>query len=241
MPECYAYNRLAVPYEVTFRSGPSFIVGGNRFDHILQTGIANQLTAQGFCYNPDHSAAWTLTLGLTDSYHPADETVPVIRRLNDITVQVIANGQFRTADVVSDYGIEYLHRQYIELAAGREWYWFTSDPCGVRLALGLDAGGRMGSAHAQLTAVNRRLTPAPNPALPGDGVTNTSNELPENHVTDLIEGLFCGCHGGMFYSRWGYDIYLGARVEVSRDWIKIVDFDNKVDQLNVLIEIGVRF
>jgi hypothetical protein len=58
MPDCYGYNRLAIPYELSFRTGPSFIIGGNRFDSVLNTGIFNEIAAKGFCYSADHSRAW---------------------------------------------------------------------------------------------------------------------------------------------------------------------------------------
>ena len=234
MPYCYAYNHLAVPFELTLRTGPSFIVGGNRFDHVLHTGVATEITARGFCYNADHSAAWTLTMGLADTYNTADESVTTMRREDDVQATV---GRALATQVVSEYGIEYLNRQYVLLEAGREWYWFGSDPCGPRLALGIDAGGRVGHAHAQITLVNRTFTPAPT----ADNLPSLLSDLPEFHVTDTIEGIFAGVHAGMFYNRWGYDIFLGVRGEISRDWIKIVDNDNKIDQLNVLVELGVRF
>jgi hypothetical protein len=238
MPYCYAYNHLAVPYELTLRVGPSFIIGGGRFDEVLQHGIAVELAARGFCYNADHSAAWTLAFGLADIYNSADQSIVAVQRENDVRVvnsNFLGNITDVPTTVHSEYGIEYLHRQYIFIEGGHEWYWFAADPC-LRVTAGVEAGTRVGHAHAQVTGIRRTFDPVPNDAN-GDRIV----DLPEYHFTDTIGGIYASVHAGVFYPRWGYDVYVGIRGEIGRDWIRIVNTDNTIDQLNVLFEVGVRF
>jgi hypothetical protein len=143
-PCCYAYNHLAVPFDLTLRVGPSFIIGGNNFDEVLKTGVAFDVCGRGFCYDVDHAAAWTVEMGIASIFNPGDESVPVVRRL-------------RFGTLVSDFGIRNLKRVAIQGAVGREWYWYAPALDGSRFLLGFDAGGRVGHANAQLHLVDGLL------------------------------------------------------------------------------------
>ena len=133
---------------------------------------------------PEELKLRSIEMGVVSILNPSDESVPVIRRENDIQVQTLAP---QDPDVVSEYGIKFLRRLYVQGAVGREWYWHSPGfECSMFL-LGIDAGGRIGKAHAQLQAVRRTFTPAIDP----EDIINVVDRE-KYHDTETMGGIFAG-------------------------------------------------
>jgi hypothetical protein len=194
-PDCCAYPHLYCPFQVYVRTGPAIITGTGLLDAVLETGYAVEAGVKTFLYDDDHrTAAWTASLGIDYLYNNADLPAPVIKDRAVTTVRE-------------------LHRTYVHIAGGREWYWET--PRGWDLFAGIDAGGRLGSAHAKF---------------------NT-----EPHKTDAAQAIFIGLDAGVLIPRCGYDLLFGGRFEWSHDWVELIEFDNELDQMKFLLTAGIRY
>jgi len=112
--------------------------------------------------------------------------------------------------------IRHLNRTFANLAFGREWYLFgTAITPGNKWRVGVDSGAGWGSAKADFQEIR--------------------------HRTDVIGRAFVAAHSD-FEMPWGCCIFLaGFRAEWSYTWSDILQQTSDLQDINLLINLGVRF
>lgn len=129
--------------------------------------------------------------------------------------------------------VEDLNRTYFNVGFGRDWYLFGEAPtylnrgcgedgCGCGCGgpvwrVGVDGGGRYGSAKLELNQVR--------------------------HRTDTIAGMFVGAHSDVEIPCGCCIFQAGVRVEWDYTWMDILQEHNDADvqDINLLFTIGTRF
>jgi hypothetical protein len=223
---------LFSPFELYARVGPAFIMGDGVLDKALRTGKAVTGGARSFCFNSDNSAAWTGDLAIEYIYNDSQTSETILVR--NTTVVVTRFGQNITLPMEVQYALRQLHRTSMKIALGREWYFGGEGWGGVRLAFGLDGGGKYGSASAKL-GINRRI-------IEGQQQFDTLPSFDDGHTTSALKGVLVGVNAALLFPMDGYDISFGARFEWGKDWfLRIATGDDGVEQIQTLITVGVRY
>jgi hypothetical protein len=183
--------------ELFARTGPSLPVGGEFLSHLLDTGWMFEGGGRSLFYNPDTTAAWAVSAGISYTYNHARPDV--------ITVQ----GQ---AVVMRD-----LNRVFFDATLGREWYVVgTACNCdGMRLRLGLDAGGRIGASSAEFSVIR--------------------------HENDVVYGTILAGHTDLEFPRGCCTYLVGFRVEWDYTWTDITKVQHDIQDVNLLLNFGVRY
>ncbi len=196
---CYgnrcAYSPWFVPIELFARAGPAFVVGDSPLESALETGIAVEGGAKGFCYVGE-SGAWTGELGIGHVYNNSDDPTPLLIR-NEL------------------HPLRELNRTMVHAAAGREWYFHDPNVEGRLYFTGISVGGRVGAAEARF--------------------------LNGPRVSDIPKGLFIGLDAGALIPFCGYDLVVNARTEWSHDWLDFAEIEEEIDQIKVLLSVGIRY
>lgn len=129
-PHGSAYSHIFCPLEVYLRTGPAFVLGGGRLDHVLDTGYAVEFGARGFAYSFDHTAAWVGSLGVDYQYNNAHDPTPSLLVGEPATLRE-------------------LNRVSASIAGGRQWYFAGETAEAPMWLIGVDVGGRLGHVHAK--------------------------------------------------------------------------------------------
>ncbi len=212
-----------VKTEVYFRIGPSFILDGHSFDDVLETGIAVQGGARWLKYDTDRTAAWVVSLGITNIYNNGESGSPALLQRNVFVPQStpIPGGQGAPVLIPFTFAtVESLNRTFLDIGFGREVYltgtedgWFGGTTCRV----GFEGGGRYGTQKLIFTQLGRR--------------------------TDVIGGIFGAVYADMEMP-YGCCVFLaGLRAELDYTWSDILQGTGDPDILgvNLLVNLGVRF
>jgi hypothetical protein len=206
-------NHLPLMHELFLRAGvaatlPNTSVGSN-----LNAGWEIEGGGRILLFNPPATKAWALEAGIStvENWHG---TLGTLYPLN-----VIVNGtrvKFGTGGVPG-VAIRGLNRTFVNLGGGREWYLFGSaiEP-GRKLRVGIDGGGRYGSAKMDLTKIP--------------------------HRTDVISGLYAGAHLDLECPFAGACVlYTGLRVEWDYTWMDILQTKSDIMGINALANFGFRW
>ena len=122
-------------------------------------------------------------------------------------------------DGIPGVTLRQLNRTFFDVGAGKEWYlWGAANSTGPMFRIGLDGGGRWGSAMAEF------------------------NEI--RHRTDVIGGVWAAGHADFEIPCGGCCIFqAGLRVEYGYTWSDILQIQNKSDvqDINILFNVGLRF
>jgi hypothetical protein len=113
--------------------------------------------------------------------------------------------------------IQSLNRTFVNLGPGREWYLFGSAFApGNKVRIGVDGGGRWGSARMELHEFH--------------------------HRTDTIAGLYAAAHADLEIPCSPCCVfYAGLRVEWDYTWMDILQRTSDIQDINALANFGVRW
>jgi hypothetical protein len=209
--------------ELYLRSGVAFNLGGTgNLGKVLQNGWVIDAGARSLFFDPDMSAAWAVSYGVSnvsnhsnrgDVQFPLQVLVPAP---DQNTLPTRANfGQGGLPGVT----IRNLNRTFLNLGGGRDWWlWGAANSCeGPNWRVGFDVGGRYGTASVEL------------------------NEL--RHRTDVIGGVWAALHSDLEFPCGCGVFVVGLRLEWTYTWSDIMQLQNDSDlmELNLLLNFGLRF
>lgn len=214
-----------VTYEVFFRTGPDFVIGGSSdFSSATRFGWSVGGGGRSLFFNPQHDAAWVLELGGGYTYNDGDAG----RILDVFTPAPIdtTTGRPSRPDELHPFTVRSLHRSYFSYAIGRDWFLngpgTTSLEAGPNRRFGVDVGGRWGYAHAD-------LIPVENPA----------QYLRKSHV---FHGLTIGTSYGWERPMGTWILFAGVRGEWSFSWMNILPpVNTNLSNLGAQGFAGIRF
>jgi hypothetical protein len=220
-------------YEMFFRSGIAFTIGGGVFGDFLRNGWDVEGGGRLLFFNPPSTKAWTITLGVSNIFARTGTDNEPVTLLNFPVRTAIripgtaAPGAIATTTPVVlpvpslQATVSSLNMTFVNAGFGREWYLLgTADPGqmhGCNWRVGIDGGGRWGSAMVQF------------------------NEI--NHHTDVVGGLYCAIHTDVEYPWRCGILQAGIRYEYNYIWNDILQSQNPSDyqSMNLLFQIGARF
>lgn len=221
-------------YEIFFRSGFAFPVGGGIFGDFLHTGWDVEGGGRLLFFNQPATKAWTLTVSVSNIFNrTGDANEPInlyrvpVRTAIEVPGQTNVPGSLRATTpavvpvphVVAT--VSSLNQTFANFGGGREWYLLgTAHPAlmqGCNWRIGLDGGGRWGSGMVQF------------------------NEI--NHHTDVIGGLYAAIHTDVEYPWRCGILQAGIRYEYNYIWTSLLQGQNNGDyqSMNLLFQIGMRF
>jgi hypothetical protein len=204
--------------ELYIETGLSLPAWGGLFSHVLETGWEVQGGARTLFFDSDMNAAWDVELGIgnvrnqgqhADIHIPFNELVPVTNAAPGAP-QV----QVQTIPVT----VKNLERTYASLALGRDW--FLGEPansCDPRWRVGVDVGGRFGSARIEFHEFH--------------------------HKIDVFGSALLGFHADWEYPYGCCTFQAGFRMEWAYTWMDILQSQNDSDlqDVNFLFTAGVRY
>jgi hypothetical protein len=189
--------------ELYLRVGPCFPLSG-RMGDVLETGWAIQGGARALCYNPSETAAWVVDASLSN--YNNDGNRPDVRF--PIT---FGDGSSQQVSVTG------FNRTFVTLGGGHEWYLGgRSKDEGNTWRVGLDGGGRYGTAKADFREIR--------------------------HRTDVIGGVYVAGYADFELPISSCCVFFGGvRTEWSYTWSDILQRQSDVQDLNVLFTLGVNY
>jgi hypothetical protein len=192
-------------------TGPSFVTEGAIFGHALRTvGWDIQAGGRSLFFNVPQTSAWTIDLSLSDIYNHGSGGHPITLEL--------PNGASPPALEPRDVNLSNMHRTYVNLALGKEWYLNApAKGCGPMWVAGLDAGGRLGTAKAEFHEII--------------------------HRTDTIYGALAGAYLNVEMPCGCCTWLAGLRLEYDWTWMNrlLQDQNANIEDLNLMLTVGVRF
>ena len=221
-----------IVYDLYFRTGPSFIVGGgSEFAGAVGFGWTVGGGGRTLFLNPERTAAWALDLGVSFAYNDGEESrvidvfTPAPPFFDETNNQNPLNGMVITPDQLNPFRIRGLYRTSFNYAIGRDWFLdgpeFSGSPFRNR-RLGIDIGGRWGNTHADLVPV-------------GD----PDNFLRRNVV---YHGIFVGANYSWELPMGAWTLFGGGRAEYGYDYTNVIPpRDGNIQDIRVQLMGGVRF
>jgi hypothetical protein len=211
-----------VTYDLYFRTGPSFPVGGGIFNNVLSMGWTVGGGGRTLFFNPSGSRAAfvDLSLNFTHNNGHGRSVVPMNFPLN---------GLFGVNTTVRDFS-----RWHVGLGGGWEWYMngpgFVSGTGNWNLSYGFDVGGRYGSSHVTLDIID--------PA----NIFNLGPAANFLRRQDAIGGVYSGLNLNFEMPMHGWTLILGGRTEWALTFTDVLpDYKGNLTDINLLFNIGVRY
>jgi len=206
-------NALPLMHELFLRSGvevplPNTVVGKN-----LLTGWEIGGGGRLLLFNPQATAAWTAEVGMVtmENFHNSRGMQFPLSVVNTGTrINFGQNG-------LPGLTIKDLNRTFVNLGGGREWYVLGTaiDP-GRKLRIGIDGGGRWGSAKMDFQTYP--------------------------HRTDTIGGLYTALHADLEIPFAGTCAFItGLRTEWDYTFMDILQRKSDVMGINALATFGIRW
>lgn len=192
--------------ELYLYTGPSLRGNVGPVSESLDTGWVVQGGGRSLFFNRYLDAAWTVDLGISYQFNHG------IRP--DITFPIGPNGERGF--------LRELHRAYLNLGLGQEYYLFkAANEEGWNWRLGMDGGGRLGTANIRLGEVNSAFGTSQNDFLAGVFVGFHNNvEIP------------CGCCIWLLGFRAEWDYIWGGHSRLP---------EGNILDVNLLGTVGVRY
>ena len=206
--------------EIYLRAGPSVPIGGGFFHDTLKTGWEIQGGGRTLFFNTQGDAAWAVDLSISNFNNTGRNPNHTATLQNVIVAGPPSfSGSSTTIMVPSlDVSTRSLNRTFVNLGFGRDVYLYGApDAEGLSWRVGVDGGGRYGSAKLELHEIV--------------------------HRTDTIAGLFASIHSDLEYPYGCITLLAGFRLEWDYTWMDILQHQNNSDlqDLNFLFSAGMRF
>jgi hypothetical protein len=224
--------------ELYLDAGPSFPLGDGLLEKGIEHGWAIQGGGRALFFNGLGDAAWTIDLHGLNIYNPRDQVARVSLRglrFTDVT-NVLSPLQASSSVIVplSSATIGSYNRTFVGLGAGREWYLFgsagnTRTNDGALWRIGIDGGGRWGTAKVELRDFQvtdfegRVLVPV------------------KRHRTDVVGAVYAAIHSDVDIPCGCCIFHAGLRAEWDYTWSDILERKSDVMDLNLLVNVGVRY
>jgi hypothetical protein len=209
--------------ELYVRSGVSLPIGEGTLENSITTGWMIQSGFRAILFDTPGDRAWTIDVGLTNIYNYDKDVKPIFPVFNVLVPDPIQGGQ-RTIPS-STTMLRSLNRTYVNLGFGREWWLYgpardTHEGLGregLQWRVGIDAGGRWGTAKAQVDIFQ--------------------------HFTDTIAAVYAAAHSDVDIPCGCCTFHAGLRAEWDYTWSDVLQIQNKsdVESINFLVTFGVRY
>lgn len=209
--------------ELFLRGGPSIPFGTPILGPALEVGWMIQGGGRLLLYNRDQTAAWIIEPSI--SYHNNESHRTDLKQSLSILVPIAApfpggptakRVHFGVDPGLPGVTITEFHRTFVNLGFGRLWYLAgaANDP-GLNWRVGLDGGGRWGSASMEF------------------------NEI--RHRTDVIGGAFAALQTDWEIPYGACWLLGGFRTEWAYTWCDILQRSTDIMDVNLLVHLGVRY
>lgn len=216
-----------ITYEIYDIAGVNFAFGSGLGSH-LDAGWTIGGGARTLFFDPTHTRAWTVDLGLTYTHNAANGLKDPLQL--DIRQPLIVNaaGNVATAqpDRVARTAIHGIHRLSFNYSFGRDWWLLGSGATGseetTNVRVGAWVGGRYGTAHVDLVPLDQ-----PNAY---------------SRRQNAWEGVFVGAHAGFDTPLGGWIFFGDLRVEYGYDWLNLIPpVHSNLNNINIQVSAGIRF
>jgi len=167
-------------------------------------------------FNPSLDSAWTVWASISNAANRGNR--PDIKyAINDFFfVGVLPDGQQLFTRQRRDVSVASYNRTYVNLAIGHEWYLFgAANTPDNRWRVGVDSGGRWGSASVRLREIQ--------------------------HRTDVIGAVFASFYTDYAIPVGACTILTGVRGEWDYTWSDILQGANDLMSINALFTVGLLF
>jgi hypothetical protein len=208
--------------ELFLRTGVELPAEGKIFGHVLQPGWIIEGGGRSIFFNSALDGAWDVDLSIGNVLNRgqhSDRKIPITRPVSTGTNPITGQPLGVTNQTV-EVSLRELNRTYVDAGLGHEWYFWGSPNCcgGMRWRVGIDAGGRLGSAKAEFYQIQ--------------------------HRTDVFAGMFVGLHSDVEIPCGGCCTFIaGLRAEWSYNWSDILQVhnDSDLEDVDFTVNLGVRF
>lgn len=211
----------SVTYELYLNTGPSLIIGGGELAAILKSGWYVGGGARTSLFNQAHDAAWVFDLGLSYIRNDGQR----LNRTTGILASAVKGGGVND-NFTFPVGIRGISRTSFNYSIGRDWYLngpaTAGEPGLGNFRVGMDVGGRWGSASIDLEPLND-----PNGYRRRQGI---------------YHAVFVASHFDWEKSFANYTLFMGTRLEAGHNWTNLLPpQDGNIYDLNILLSLGVRY
>jgi hypothetical protein len=206
--------------ELYLQAGPSVPIGGGFFNDTLKTGWEIQGGGRTLFFNNQGDAAWTVDLSLSNINNTGRNPNESVTLHNVIVAgpPSVFGGSTNISVPSLNVTTRSLNRTFVNLGVGREMYLYGApDAEGLTWRVGIDGGGRYGSAKLEMHEIV--------------------------HRTDTIAGMFASLHSDVEIPYGCITLLAGFRIEWDYTWMDILQIQNNSDlqDLNLLFTAGIRF
>ncbi len=212
--------------ELFARSGIAFPIGSGIFNQYLHAGWDIEGGGRLFLFNPQQTAAWTGTLGISNvNLQTGRANQPVTLYRVPVHTAPPTPSPFPISETVVipslDVTVNSLNMTFVNMGAGREWWlWGSASPGaqgGWNWRVGIDGGGRWGSARVDF------------------------NEI--QHHTGVVGGMYAAFDSDLEHAFRCGIFFVGVRFEYNYIWTHLLQDQNNGDfqSLSLLFSTGVRF
>ena len=217
-----------IGYEVYTYTGLNMVFGDG-LPSRMNAGWTVGGGARTLFFTPEHTAAWTVDLGLSYTHNWAQGT----RDATNLSLRSAAT-QDSTTGVVTKQpdrfvftAIREVHRSSFNFNFGRDvWLWGagnTGGETGTNVRVGGWVGGRYGTAHVDLIPLDEGF----------NGYSRRQN---------VFEGFVIGTHATFETPMGGWILFGGLRGELGHDWTNLVPpLQGNIYNVNIQFTFGVRY
>lgn len=211
-------------YEIYSNTGVNFPFTGGAFIGTLKAGIMTGAGGRSLLFDAAGQRAWVFDLGVTYTTNGGD---------NDRILQVFTTpapnaqtGIVETPDQVNSFRLRQLHRTSFNFGIGRDW-WLNgpgnvNEFSGPNWRVGVDGGGRWGTAHVDL--------------IPVGDIHNYYRRQGVYH------GVYLGSHIDCEVPMGATVLFGGLRGQWGYDFMNIIPpMDGDIQNFNLLLTVGLRF
>ena len=206
---------------------PNFVFGPG-LPNYLNTGWSVGGGARTLFFDPTHTAAWTIDLGLSYTHNwGTGSHSPVTLLLRNPPTQNQTTGVITVnPDISALSAINGIHRESFNYNFRHNWWLWgagnTGGETGTNVRVGGWVGGRYGSSHVDIIPLNQ----------PG-GYSRRQN---------VFEGFVVGAHVTCEMPMGAWILFGGLRAEYGYDWTNLVPpIQGNLNNANVQVSLGIRF
>jgi hypothetical protein len=195
--------------ELYVEAGPTFPVGGMPLSRQMETGWSIAGGARALFFNEPMTAAWVVDAHIMNTQEYAG-------KLNTkFPVTVFQDGA-KLAFTGNGSELEDWNRVAVGLGFGRDWFpWKSAEVDGCKWRLGVDGGGRWGSARIDFDQFG--------------------------HLTGVVESIYAGAHSDLEYPCGPLIWHVGARLEWSYTWSNILQRVSDIQEISLFFTVGARY